>query len=148
MINVAAKMGFAISIPKIAKILNDQPETYANAIMNQLSQVAHQLVFCVVPNNHLQRYSAIKKKLCVERPTPSQVILYRTMTSKNLHSVAVKVAIQINCKLGGIPWTLSFPNVQGLMVVGFDVCHDKSSGGKDYGKSLIIFIIHWSSGIN
>lgn len=41
---------------------------------------------------------------------PSQVVLSRTIgRPKGLMTVATKVAIQLNCKLGGIPWALSIP---------------------------------------
>lgn len=47
-------------------------------------------------------------------------------------SIATKVSIQMNCKLGGAPWTVAIP-LSGLMVFGFDVCHDSNSRGKSYG---------------
>jgi len=42
------------------------------------------------------------------------------------------VDIQMNCKLGGAPWMLDIP-LSGLMVVGFDVCHDTKDKIKSYG---------------
>lgn len=47
-------------------------------------------------------------------------------------SVATKVAIQVNCKLGGIPWVLKNP-LTSIMVIGFDVCHDTRDKSKSYG---------------
>lgn len=38
-------------------------------------------------------------------------------------SIATKVAIQLNCKLGGTPWLVSIPT-KGLMTVGVDVSKD------------------------
>lgn len=41
---------------------------------------------------------------------PSQVIVSRTISKpKALMTVATKVAIQLNCKLGGEPWTVDIP---------------------------------------
>ena len=41
---------------------------------------------------------------------PSQVIVSRTLAKKQMMmSVATKVAIQLNCKLGGEVWTLEIP---------------------------------------
>lgn len=34
-----------------------------------------------------------------------------------------QVAIQMNCKLGGLPWIIDMP-LTGLMTIGYDVCHD------------------------
>lgn len=41
---------------------------------------------------------------------PSQVILARTLSKKQmLMSVATKIAIQLNCKLGGEVWGVAVP---------------------------------------
>ena len=48
------------------------------------------------------RYAAVKKLCCVEMPIASQVINLKTISNeKRLVSVVQKVALQINCKLGG-----------------------------------------------
>lgn len=41
-------------------------------------------------------------------------------------SIATKVAIQLNCKIGGAPWTVVLP-LSGLMVVGYDVTRDTAN---------------------
>jgi hypothetical protein len=46
---------------------------------------------------------------CVDYPVPTQLILHRNLVSENVRSVATKVAIQINCKIGGAPWTVDIP---------------------------------------
>jgi aubergine-like protein len=53
--------------------------------------------------------SAIKKKCCVDVGVPTQVILHRNIIRDNVKSVATKVALQMNCKLGGAPWTVDIP---------------------------------------
>ena len=73
---------------------------------------AHPLsqVIAVLPGNRKDRYDSIKKLCCVEQPVPSQCILQRTLSKKqNLMSVATKVAMQLNCKLGGELWALEIP---------------------------------------
>jgi len=41
---------------------------------------------------------------------PSQVVVARTLTKKNaMMSVTTKVAMQLNCKLGGELWALEIP---------------------------------------
>lgn len=96
-----------------------------------------QLIMVVVSNNNANRYAAIKKKCCVDRAIPTQVMVQRTITPKggnvrSLMSVATKVAIQINCKLGSAPWFIKLP-LTGLMVVGFDVTHDARDKRMSYG---------------
>ncbi|XP_058456861.1 protein aubergine-like [Malaya genurostris] len=133
----AAKgMQFQIEEPTRVNIQNDSPSVYVDSL-NQIVQQDPQLIMCLVSNDKADRYAAIKKKCCVDRAVPTQVIKTRTITPKGgnvrtLMSVATKVAIQINCKLGGIPWILKNP-LSSVMVIGFDVCHDTRDKSKSYG---------------
>ena len=64
----------------------------------------------ILPTNRKDRYDSIKKLCCVDQPVPSQCIVARTISKKqNLMSVATKVAMQLNCKLGGELWALDVP---------------------------------------
>lgn len=56
----------------------------------------------------------------------------RGQNTRSLMSVATKVAIQLNCKLGYAPWTIELP-LSGLMTIGFDVCHDSTNKANSYG---------------
>jgi aubergine-like protein len=77
----------------------------------------------------------------VERAIPSQVMVAKTITPKagkplnSLLTVGTKVAIQINCKLGGAPWMVEMP-LSNFMVIGFDVCHDTKDKSKSYGAMV------------
>jgi len=54
--------------------------------------------------------------------------LQKTISNeKRLASVAQKVALQLNCKLGGELWSLKLP-LTGVMVVGIDIFRDKAAG--------------------
>ena len=70
---------------------------------------------------------------------PSQVFLQKNLSGRNTMTIATKVAIQMNCKLGGAPWTIENP-LKGLMVIGFDICHDANTKGKDFRKYLLVLI--------
>lgn len=41
----------------------------------------------------------------------------------------------MNCKLGGAPWAVQVP-LSGLMVVGYDVCHDTGDKSKSFGATV------------
>ena len=70
---------------------------------------------------------------CIISLVPSQVIVSRTLSKKQmLMSVATKIGIQLNCKLGGEVWGCEIP-VKNLMVVGIDVYHDSLTKGKSIG---------------
>lgn len=139
MYQVAKNMRFELAKPQVEIIQNDSPAVYVDCL-NRLVQHDPQLIFCVVSNDKADRYAAIKKKTYVERAVPTQVIKARTITPKGgnvrtLISVASKVAIQMNCKLGGIPWVLKNP-LSSVMVIGFDVCHDTRNKSKSYGAMV------------
>jgi aubergine-like protein len=116
---VGPPMGFNVGRPNTVQLENDRTDNFLKNIRNNLSQTT-QMVIVVLPSNRKDRYDSIKKLCCVELPVPSQCILQRTLSKKqNLMSVATKVAMQLNCKLGGELWAVEVP-VKNLMVVGID----------------------------
>jgi len=122
------KMGLNYSAPRVVKLPNDRTETYLNAIRDAIVPDA-QLIVTVFPQMRSDRYAAIKKLCYVDMPIASQVINLKTISNeKKLASVVQKIALQINCKLGGELWACTTP-FKDLMVVGIDVYHDKTSGG-------------------
>ncbi|KAL0122352.1 hypothetical protein PUN28_007227 [Cardiocondyla obscurior] len=131
LMQVSRQISFLVRNPQMVFLRDDRANTYAGELENNLSRCTPELVFCVVSNNRNDRYSAIKKKCCLDRPVPSQVFLQKNLNGRNAMSIATKVAIQMNCKLGGAPWAVDNP-LRGLMAIGFDVCHDVDTRGKDY----------------
>lgn len=104
---------------------DDRTDTFIKQLRGILNPSV-QLVLTVVPQQKSDRYAAIKKLCCIEMPVPSQVVCLKTISNeKRLQSVAQKVVLQINCKLGGELWACQTP-IKKLMVVGIDVFHDKS----------------------
>ena len=76
------------------------------------------IVMVVIPNNKGDHYSVVKKKCCIDKPIPSQVMTATVLGKpKGLMSVATKVALQMNCKLGGEPWSVNIP-LKNTMVIG------------------------------
>jgi len=73
-----------------------------------------QIIVAICPTSRDDRYSAIKKTCCVDLPIPSQVIIGKTIGDpKKLRSVCQKIALQMNCKLGGELWGVPIPLVSG-----------------------------------
>lgn len=124
-------VSFRVDKPQTQYLREDKSSTYAELLEGILSKNTPDLVFCIVSNNRSDRYAAIKKKCCVDRPVPSQVFLQKNLNGRNTMSIATKVAIQMNCKLGGAPWSINH-SIKGLMAIGFDVCHDSNTKGKDF----------------
>ena len=118
-------MNYTIAEPLHKSIRDDRQQTYVQEI-DAIAQKNPRFILIALPTNRADRYSAVKQKAMVEYGIPCQVIVKnRVMNNKNLHSICTKVAIQINAKLGGMPWTIKLP-VKGLMTIGFDISHNKS----------------------
>ncbi|XP_055848829.1 protein aubergine [Episyrphus balteatus] len=128
-------MKMNIAEPRIMEMPDDRNPSYASAIETACNSDP-QILVIVVANDNAERYSCIKKKCIVDRAIPSQVLNLRTIAPRGktsgLMSVATKVVIQINAKLLGAPWMIELP-MQGLMTVGFDVCHSARDSLKSYG---------------
>ncbi|XP_065207417.1 piwi-like protein Siwi [Planococcus citri] len=129
---VAQGMRWNIPQPSRYPLPDDRNGTYTSYLDRALNERNPQLVVCVVPNNKSDRYSAIKKKCIIDKPTPSQIVVFKSITARGAMSICTKIAIQLNAKIGGAPWSVSIP-VSDLMVIGFDVCHDPSNRNKSYG---------------
>lgn len=122
----------------IWKALNgDTNRDYVQGL-NEVMSKDPSFIMVLVPNDKADRYEAIKKTtLCSSRVVPTQVINDRKTVSNNkdLLSIATKVAIQVNCKLGGIPWFVDF-RLAGIMIVGYDVCRDSVDKSRSYGAMV------------
>ena len=78
-------------------------------------------------------YAAVKKKCCLVKPVPSQCMTATVLGKpKGLMSVATKVALQMNCKLGGEPWAVKIP-LKNTMIIGYDTYHDTVNKAKSAG---------------
>lgn len=75
------------------------------------------------PKINSRTYKSLKSFLYTEAPVPSQMINAKTLANpKNQRSIINKILIQINAKLGGIPWAIdSLPfSDQPTMVMGIN----------------------------
>ncbi|XP_033236349.1 protein aubergine-like [Drosophila pseudoobscura] len=135
-IRAASGMKMTISEPRYDKIADDRNGTYSQSIDNAVAKDP-QIIMLVLKAPNEEKYSCIKKRTCVDRPVPSQVVTLKTIAprkekSAGLMSIATKVVIQMNAKLMGAPWMIELP-LRGLMTVGFDVCHSSKNKNKSYG---------------
>jgi aubergine-like protein len=124
---------------------NAQPETFivkggmnASAWIKELKAKLNpnvQAVVLLMPGAKGKNtlYDDVKRFLLTEFAVPSQVVLCNTIAKgKNLRSIVNKILIQINAKIGGIPWTVAdLPFMdKPTMVCGMDVFHSTTLGKK------------------
>ncbi|XP_078598434.1 piwi-like protein 1 [Branchiostoma floridae x Branchiostoma japonicum] len=130
---VGPAMDMQIHNPMMVDIPNDRTDSYLRAMKQLIKPDVTQMVVCILGNPRKDTYDAIKKFCCVEHPVPSQVIVSRTLNKKPmLMSVATKIGMQLNCKMGGELWAVEIP-LTSLMVVGIDVYHDSLTKGQSVG---------------
>lgn len=133
--NVCPAMGLRVQEPVRIEIHNDRTETYCEALKEAINPSV-QIVVIIFPTARDDRYSAIKKLCCVDMPVPSQVINSRTISQpQKLRSVVQKIALQMNCKLGGELWSVHIP-IKNLMICGLDTYHEASKSR----QSVLAFV--------
>ncbi|XP_055511474.1 piwi-like protein 1 [Leucoraja erinacea] len=143
---VVKAMGIRMEKPLMVEV-EDRSEAFLRALQSNVTQ-STRIVVCVLPSNRKDKYDTIKKYLCVECPTPSQCVVARTLSKPQaLMAIATKIALQINCKMGGELWSVEIPLKQ-LMVIGIDCYHDNAAGRKSiagFVASLNQTITRWFS---
>ena len=126
---VGGPMGIRLGQPQMCELPDDRTDTYLRALKQNINPKV-QMVICILPRSTKDRYDAIKKLCCLEKPVPSQCIQSRTIGNpESIMSVTTKIALQLNCKLGGELWALEIP-MKNCMVIGIDSYHDSSQKGR------------------
>ncbi|XP_067935412.1 piwi-like protein Ago3 isoform X2 [Watersipora subatra] len=124
---IGPQLGINVAMPKDIALADDRVATYINAVRDAVNNRV-QLVVVLFPTKREDKYNAVKKLLCSERPCPSQMIITKTISDdRKLRSVVQKISLQINAKLGGELWQLNIP-LKNTMYVGIDVYHDGAKG--------------------
>lgn len=118
-------MGIQVGKPSIEVLDSDKTELYVKTLRRCINSQL-QIVVIICPTSRDDRYAAIKKICCGELPIPSQVINGKTLSNdaKN-RAIVQKIALQMNCKMGGTLWSVKIPFVN-VMICGVDTYHDPS----------------------
>ena len=92
-----------------AAVQEDRTENFIRSIKQKLTSEFQMAVF-ILSSNRKDRYDAIKKLCCLDLGIPSQCILSKNIKDpKKAMAVITKIAIQMNCKLGGEIWAVPIP---------------------------------------
>ncbi|XP_047656361.1 piwi-like protein 1 isoform X2 [Tachysurus fulvidraco] len=128
---VSGPMGIKMQRPGMIEY-DDRQEALLRALQQNVGQQV-QIVVVILPTNRKDKYDCVKKYLCVDCPTPSQCVVARTLTRPQaLMTIATKIALQMNCKVGGELWSIEIP-LKHLMIVGIDCYHDTAAGKRSIG---------------
>lgn len=144
-------MGISVCRPQIEVLDGDTNEHWVRALRKCVGSPRLQIVVMICPTSRDDRYAAIKKICCAELPIPSQVINSRTLSNdaKN-RAIVQKIALQMNCKLGGSLWSVRIPLVN-TMICGVDTYHDPTHKADSVAALVAslngVFTEWWSTAI-
>ncbi|ODN04208.1 Piwi-like protein 1 [Orchesella cincta] len=95
-----------------------------------------QLIFAILPKVATDTYAAVKKQATLKFGIPSQCfVAKRLRIEKILSSICTNMVVQMNAKLGGVPWTVE-NSIKKLMVVGLDMYHS-GNGNADTVSAMV-----------
>ncbi|CAG7816213.1 unnamed protein product [Allacma fusca] len=132
---VSTPLQFHISDPRERKGIDGRrTQEFSQAIHEVMTKHRGKLgmIFIVLPNNRIDNYAAVKRACYHDYGIQSQCFLAKNLTNRGLMSIATKVAIQMNAKLGGEPWGVANP-MKDAMYVGFDVYHSAARNSPSIG---------------
>ncbi len=118
----AQKMSIKIDAPRKYGLNRQDTETYLNAVIENISE-EDRIVVIVTPGSLQiqERYDAIKQYCTEVRGIPTQFVRSATLTQpRKMETVSPNILVQMNCKVGGVPWSVEMP-LQNTMYVGLDV---------------------------
>jgi aubergine len=112
--NLARPMNFSIQKAEMVQLSSRGPASaiFGQGIEEYLQKKNPQLIVCIIPGNQKDTYDLIKKICCLKAGIPSQVVTSNIINVGNQNktkSVITKIAVQINCKLGGEIWGITIP---------------------------------------
>ncbi|XP_055330030.1 piwi-like protein Ago3 [Paramacrobiotus metropolitanus] len=158
--DASQSFGMQFGNPQIMMLTADQNITYANSIAKAAVENKSKLVVTIFPNMREDRYAAVKQSCYMKHGIASQVIMSRTLGRPDrLRAIVQKIALQINCKLGGSIWRMAKMQLRAdtkkdpmsLMVIGVDAYHDIKRR-KDSIAALVAStdddFTHWHSRCN
>lgn len=107
-VEISRPMGFRVSSGKMYRLQDRGTNSFlfVNAIKESIRNNP-QLIVCILPNSAKDTYDAIKKVCCIEAGIPSQCITSNILDQSKggkAKSAITKIAVQMNCKLGGVIW--------------------------------------------
>ena len=132
---VLKQFGYENSPPDVFPVKGGMnANKWCDEIRNKLSTDVQAIVLLLPGSKgRCNLYDPVKSMMLKEFAVPSQVVLTSTIQrGKNVRSIVNKILIQINAKIGGVPWAvdkLPLTNVP-TMVCGMDVFHSTALGKK------------------
>ncbi|CAJ0608303.1 unnamed protein product [Cylicocyclus nassatus] len=144
--NIYTTMQIRFCHPMVEYCSDASPKAYRNAVENAMARAAGQsihMMVVILADSGKIRYDSLKKWLCTETNIPSQCVQLSTLRgpprdngrSRNFASIVLKIALQMNCKMGGALWKVIIP-MKKAMIVGYDLYHDSSLEGKTFGACV------------
>uniref|UniRef100_A0A672UWR8 Piwi-like protein 1 n=1 Tax=Strigops habroptila TaxID=2489341 RepID=A0A672UWR8_STRHB len=108
---VTPAMGIKMNKATMIEV-DDRTEAYLRGLQQSITSDTN-IVVCVLSSTRKDKYDAIKKYLCTDCPVPSQCVVARTLSKpQTAMAIATKIALQMNCKMGGELWSVEIPVIK------------------------------------
>ena len=119
LISHGGRLGMSIEAPRVVGIPSSRINDYVRALQQNINKDT-QLATLIVTGQKGDLYSAIKKTCVRDNPVASQVIQTKTISNeRSQKSIVSKIALQINCKIGGELWGTVSPYVSIFLFILF-----------------------------
>jgi aubergine-like protein len=133
LLQVVKTFHFACEKPAMFSVSSERWQDWDRVLRATLNPTVR-FIICVLPGNRgkSRLYDDLKRLTFSRFPVPNQVLLNGTLKrDKGLRSVINKVVIQINAKVGGVPWAMDQMPFKSeiCMVVGIDAYKKQGSAG-------------------
>ncbi|XP_022170436.1 piwi-like protein Siwi isoform X2 [Myzus persicae] len=133
---IAGRMELYLPDPEIVQINDVSQRSYMKHLDEIVNRNAH-FILCVIKSLNGDLYKLINRKLCIETSVPSQLLSLKHVTTNNL-SRYIKTAIRINCKFGGVPWSvMDVVSDKDIMVVGLNMYRDSLNKHKYFCAVMV-----------
>nr|WOZ50369.1 piwi/Ago3-like protein [Sogatella furcifera] len=124
---VGPRVGMMVAMPNCQVVQSESPAGYLTALRSVITPDL-QIVVVMFQTRREDRYAAVKKVCLTESPIPSQVVVASKLRGPKVMAITQKIALQMNCKLGGTLWAVKIPFAD-TMICGLDSYHDPSRRG-------------------
>ncbi|XP_059474691.1 piwi-like protein Siwi [Neocloeon triangulifer] len=126
--STSTNLGIEVAKPFVIQIESDESNCFLRELKKLFAKEKPQLVLCILIKNREDKYRAIKKLCSVDHGVPSQIVTKKSMDVKYDLPITKRLVVQMNCKVGGTPWSVQVP-LRMAMIVGIDIgvdCHNKN----------------------
>ncbi|VVC30712.1 Piwi domain,Ribonuclease H-like domain [Cinara cedri] len=122
------------AVPNIIPIDGKNAYSYLHALDKIVNEIDPPIIIVIMEKFDFDVYASIKRKLCIDLGVVSKMVSLKTLKTEKA-SPLVKLAVQLNTKLGGMPWMVQIPT-KGIIIVCISTYRETSDNNTAYGTLI------------